>query len=422
MVRVIGSPTPSRLGASAAPPAFPAARATWTDPTGAIIVPAGALDRYFAWRQTLGAVRGDIVYDGDSTAYGSGGNYSLLQRIRDNAITFGFPDGGKGMFGAGESLIGYDGSEVNGFVSETFAGFGDQFDNLDGQYFYDTGTPANATLVLQFRSTAARLWYANRTAAGDFTYSVDGGGTVTVHAYNATVNTCKFIYLSGLSANTTHTITITNLGSSSGGGKGCYIALAPVNDTGFAIQKFATSGDTINKRYFGALGSAPFTQAWAGSEAVHTSLGLIGTTVNSPTYSGAIADSNYASNAKVNPVLAATQLGFNDLTNAVDSSDLPMWTEYVKRFAGACRDAGVDGMIVSGQLPYNANWPTYGAARFNAVKAQALASGVAFVDLFYPIAGAALSYSGGTQNPHLSKAQYQTQADFLWNNLLGLRV
>lgn len=54
------------------------------------------------------------------------------------------------------------------------------------------------------------------------------------------------------------------------------------------------------------------------------------------------------------------------------------------------------------------------------MKAQALSSGLAFVDLFYPIGGPSLSYSGGTTNPHLTKAQYQAQADFLWNNLLGL--
>jgi hypothetical protein len=442
------------------------------------------------------------------------------------------------MFAGAEGFapIAYDSPEINGFVSTTFAGAGDGFDNTDGQYYFDTGSPANHTLVLQFRQSAFRLWYDVRANAGQFTYSVDGGATVTVNAHKTGVGTCQYVYISGLTPNTTHTLTITNLGglppnppagitasvgapasgtlaantyyyvatyvfgggetvasnvvsavvdsagraasvqvadvgqgagntrfyrstsptgpfgfmssTSTGGGgfysftdngsitptgvnppvtgttnlntssAGCYTALAPENATGLVWQKYATSGDTINNRFFGQVAAAPFTQSTNGFR-YQTSFGLVATSVASPAYTGAPVDASYVGAAKMNPVLAISNLGFNDLTGAA-SADLPMWTEYVKKFAGVCADAGCPGIVCSGQMPYNAQWPTYGAARFNALKAQALASGLAFVDLFYPVAGPSLAYSGGTGNPHLTKPQYQAQADFLWNNLLGL--
>lgn len=432
-----GSTTPARLGGAAMVPTFPTVGTTYTSPDGAVVVPAGALDKWFAYRQTLGAVRGDVVGIGDSTMFGSGGNYSFLQRLRDKATGattggpsgFGMIDGGKGMFAGGESLgIAYDAPEIVGFVSSSFVGAPDFYDNTDGQYWYDNGAVANRQLVLQFRQSCARLWYSARGNAGDFTYSVDGGAAVTVKAYQATVGAVevpisKYVYISGLAPNTTHTITITNLATSttSGGpatGAACYVALAPMNATGVVFQKYATSGDTIVNRFYGGLTpTTPFTRSQYGMR-YQTAFGLTPIPVG-PTYTGAPVDTSQPAAGAINPVLALSNLGFNDLTGAV-SGDEGFWTEYVKRFAGACSDAGCPGVVLSGQLPYNANWPTFGATRFNALKAQALASGLAWVDLFYPVGGPSLAYSGGTANPHLGKSQYQAQADYLWDNLLGL--
>lgn len=423
-----GSPTPQPFGNSPSVPSFPQTARTYTATGGAVVVPGGALDRWFTYRATKAAVRGDVVGIGDSTMYGSEGLYSFLTRLRARSTQAGMADGGKGMFAGGEGPGGgpitYDAPEISGWVSQTFGGgFPDQADNTDGQYFYDTGATAGNTLVLQFRSTGVRLWYANRQITGDFTYSIDGGATVTVQAYAASGTVSRFKYISGLAANTTHTITITNLAAASNSAdpnaKTCFIALAPINDTGIVWNKYATSGDTINGRFFGGVATAPYTQPSAGGSRYQTPFGLEPTTVNGPTYTGAGTLAGQPAGGAINPVLAVCNLGFNDLTNA-STLGVDMWTEGVKRFAGACTDAHCDGVIIAGQLPYNAQWPTYGADRYNALKTQALASGLAFIDSFYPIGGPSLSYSGGTSNPHLSKTQYQTQADFLWDNLLGL--
>lgn len=420
-----GSSTPPPLGNGASVPTFPQTARIYTALGGAVVVPGGALDRWYAYRATRGAARGDVIGLGDSTMYGAGGLYSFLTRLRTRSVTAGMTDGGKGMFAGGEGFDNmlYDSPEINGWVSQTFGGgFPDGADNTDGQYYYDAGVSAGNTLVLQFRTTAARLWYSNRSLAGDFTYSVDGGATVTVQAYAASGTTSRFQYISGLTAGTTHTITITNLATSTIGGganaKACYIALAPVNNTGIIWNKYATSGDTINKRFYGGVASAPYTQTL--NVGFQSPFGLEPAAVTAASgYTGAGVLTGQPAGGTINPVLAMTNLGFNDLTSAA-AGDETMWTESVKRFAGACRDARCDGIVITGQLPYNANWPTYGATRYQALKDQALASGLAFIDSFYPIGGPSLSYAGGTQNPHLGKTQYQTQADFIWDNLLGL--
>jgi len=119
----------------------------------------------------------------------------------------------------------------------------------------------------------------------------------------------------------------------------------------------------------------------------------------------------------INPVLATLNLGFNDLTSA-PADTVARCTLGVQRFAAICKAAGCDGIVMSGQHPYNASWPTHGAAVYAALRDTALANGLAFFDMLYPVAGAALSYSGGTKNPHLSKVEYQAQADYLWDVLL----
>ncbi len=423
-----GSGIPRAFGNAPSVPTFPQSPRTYTSPDGAIVVPSGAIDKWFAYRKTLAATRGDVVVFGDSTTYGSGGLYSICQRLRDKAsgastggpAGFGMADGGKGMFAGGEGVSGspiaYDAPEINGFVSTTFNGFSDQFDNTDGQYYYDDGVVANHTLVLQFRQPTARLWYSKRANVGSFTYSIDGGTAVTVDAYQASGGQSNFVYISGLTPNTTHTLTVTNLATATR--TACYVALAPMNTTGVVFQKYATSGNTFNIKFFGGVAASPYTQSQGGA-VFQTPFGRAPTTVYSPTYRGAPVETANPAGGVINPVLGISHLGFNDLTNSA-SDTTALWTEYVKRFAGVCADGGVPGIVLSGQLPYNAQWPTYGAARFNAVKNQALAEGLVFVDLFYPIGGASLSYAGGTNNPHLTKAQYQTQADYLWDNLLGL--
>lgn len=530
MTRLLGSPVPGRFGIPAsASPNFPQAAGTYTDPTGAITVPGEALDRWFAYRRNPDARRRDVVCIGDSTTYGSGGNYSWVQRFRDRAASFGLPPGGKGIFGGGESFIAYDAPEVNGFVEGASwgGGFPDAFDNLAGQYFYDTGTTGGHTLTFQFKGTAMRLWYTRRQNVGEFTYAIDGEAPITVSAYKALgVTTVLFVYRDGLSDGL-HTVVITNRGgrvalppdgisasSSSfgapnalpdgtyyyaatytfGGGetvksnvatltlaggrtvtvavpevgqdattgvrifraanpagpfqlvttarvggsatvgfyidsalntpdagqvpptvgttnlntsaKAAYVAFAALRDDGLAIQKQATSGGTMV-----GFVTSEGARIW-------TAFGLAAPTGDSTLAASYAADGEVDADGRPDPVLAILHLGFNDLSNAPGVT-AATFTDGVNRFAAMCDAAGCDGIVMSGQLPYNASWPSYGAARFAALKAAALAHGLAFVDIFYPVAGPSLSYAGGVHDPHLTKPQYVAQADFLWDYLLG---
>lgn len=405
---VLGSPTPRRLGIPANVNAsFPDTPGTYTNPTGAIIVPGGALDRWWSFRPSKGSSRRELIAFGDSTTYGSGGNYSWLQRIRDRAVGDGYADGGKGIFAGLESLIEYDSPEVNGYVSSTFTGSTDSYDVLQGNFLYDNGTVANHTLTLQFKGTCARLWYSMRSTSGQFTYTVDGGSSTTVDAWKASGQPeSRFVYLSGLSSGT-HTVVITNLASTPndvGVTKGCHIALAPMNATGLSVQKYAVSGATFANfnsvwRYWSAFGlTEPADRAVAANYAT---------------------DTNQPSGGRAAPTLAILHLGFNDLTNQANTN-YSTYTNGITNFAAACTAAGVDGLVLSGQLPYNSMWPTYGAGVFAAIRDTATSLGLAFADFFYPVGGASLSYSGGTSNPHLTKAQYKAQADWLWDNLLAI--
>lgn len=416
-----GSPAKSLVRTSTAAGAFPKVASTYTSPDSAIVVPPGSLDTWFTYNaaQSQTARKAMVIY-GDSTTFGSGGLYSWATRVRDRAVSAGFTDGGKGLFAGLEQELVYDSPEINGIVSSSFAGSGDGYDTLVGSWLYDQAGSTGHQHVSQFRETNLRLWYLRRGDAGEFTYSVKdasnnvlASGTVS-DAFLAANPKPVFRWISGLPSGT-KTLTITNTGGGS-----VRVAIDPVNSTGLQVQKQAMSGMTFGGMFYGqVMPAAPYTAAHDGFR-FQAPLGLVpNVTISGSDYSGMSVDTSYAEAARINPCLAVTDLGFNDLGSTPTETTV-YWTEYVRRFAAACRAAGVSGLVLSGQLPYNTNWVAYGAARFTAVKDEALAQGLAFADHFYPIGGPSLSYSGGTNNPHLTKAQYVTQADWLWDNLLGV--
>lgn len=405
-------------------------RYTLHDPVygSGVVVPPGWGNAWRTYRDSdTAATRREFVFYGDSTTYGSEGNYSYVTRVRERAIRYGCADGGKGIFGGGEGFgnITYDNiaGEVNGQVSNVgWDAVSDQYDTLIGQYYYST-TPGSV-ITLRFRTTAARLWYVDRPSDGSITYSVDGGAAVSLDVTNRTSGgpLDKFLYLSGYSANTTKVVTITNVGSRGGDTSkvGARVALAPVNDVGVVFQKQATSGGTIAAFFHG--GVTPVTGG-SNSSRYQAPLGLVPLATGGPSSAdgyatGNTVDTSYPAAARVKPILAMMNLAFNDLTN-VTSPDYTLFTEGIRKFAAACRAAGVEGIVTAGNSPVNAKWPTYGVDMYNAMKAQAASENLAWVDMWQPFGGA-LAYTGGTANPHLAKSQYMQQGDFLWDSLLGV--
>lgn len=392
-----------------------------------VFAPAGWGADWRAYRDGGAATeRREVPILGDSTTFGAGGNYSYVQRVRDRSIAAGHTDGGKGIFGRDESGITYDAPEVNGFVSSTFTGSPSAHDSLVGQYYYSSA--AGQTLTLRARSAGFRIWYVDRPDAGSFTYAVDGGAPVVVECSTRTGGDPldRFVYVSGLSADTAHTVVITNRGGRgtpvAGSYPAVYIALAPVNGVGIVYQKQATSGATIQ----GFFHEPPDTDYTGNHLATRyqAPLGLAPTSgAGSPTsadgyVAGNAVDTGYPVEARVRPILAMFNLGFNDLSTQA-STDYSKFTEGIRKFAAACRTTGCDGIVSTGNMPVNANWPTYGAGVYSAMKNQAATEGLAFVDMWEPFGGA-LAYTGGTADPHLTKAKYVQQGDYLWDGLLSV--
>lgn len=379
-----------------------------------VIVPDGALDRWFDYMTRTSTEHGDVIVFGDSTTWGaegSGANYSWLTRLRTRMVGAGLTDGGKGIFGGfdDDANISYDAPEVTGIVSSEWAYGSTDHDNIGGVYFYNDGATPGAQLVLRFRTEAFRLWlrrsWLNSTG---ITYSVDGGDPVTVENVQIEGGGVWFEYVNGFTKDETHTLTITNLGGPAS------VALAPVNETGVTLHKHALNGATINGFFMQGSSSAPWTQQH-NPYRMTSAFGLTQGNATPPNYPEISVDTDYTS-GRINPVLAIAALGFNDLSN---SQTAEFFEQYVRRFAAACRIAECDGVVTSGQLPYNAKWPTHGPDAFAALRDTAVSLGMCFADSFIPVAGPSLSYVGGTANPHLPKSEYVAQADWLWDNLLG---
>lgn len=387
-----------------------------TSADGAIITPAGWGADWYAWQATGGAERRDLIAFGDSTWYGAGPDpsYSVMQRLRDRAVESGLPDGGKGIVGAYGTE--YDPPEVNAFVGSTFTGNATIHDNLVGAYWYDDATGgAGHTLDLQFRATGTRIWYGRGGGSfgAGFTYSLDGGAPVAVDNSGSGLT---FAYISGLTL-AVHTLRIVNTG-----GGNMRVAIAPVNATGLVINKHATSGATFGQ-FFHNASPSPAVGPWdtpMDGNRYQTAMGLAGATVQGPDYAGMTVDTTTPVGGRVVPILAMTQLGFNDLSYASGDVDLPAWTAYVRKFAAACRAASCDGIVCSGQMAYKDVWLTAGIPRYEILRDEAAAQGLAFVDTFFPVGGLSLDYAGSASNPHLQKAEYVAQADYLWDNLLKL--
>lgn len=415
------SPLAMERYGGAPPPA-----AAYTSPEGDVIAPAG-WGRTSWWPYTTGAsasTRRALVVYGDSTSFGSGpgfpGNYSWTQRLRKRAVQAGYADGGKGIFAGLEQELTYDSPEVNGIPGAvTYGQPGDGFDTLVGAWL--RSVTQGEVHTSQFREDNLRLWYTKRADAAEVITVLIKVGSTEVAAFTITdakVNGTPqpvFRWVPNLPAGL-KTMTVTN----TSGGQ-VRMAIDGVNNTGLQVQKQAMSGLTFGGVFYGQLSGGADYQAPHDGFRFQAPLGLLpNVTIAGPTYAGMTVDTRYPQAARVNPCLALTALGFNDLTNNnTDGTTTAYWTEYVRRFAAACRAAGVDGIVATTQLPYNANWYTHGVDRFNALRAEAAAQGLAFVDMFYPVGGPSLAYMGGTSNPHLNRAQYEAQADRLWDAFLA---
>lgn len=119
------------------------------------------------------------------------------------------------------------------------------------------------------------------------------------------------------------------------------------------------------------------------------------------------------------PKLAIFALGINNPDAAVLFNDC---VEFIR----ATRVAGADPLVCVQHFDYDqgAN-KALAQAKMAAVHDAAVQEGSAWADLgaggaLGPFSGWAVAgYGGGSNNPHLTKLAYQTQAEFLWSNVLS---
>jgi hypothetical protein len=255
----------------------------------------------------------------------------------------------------------------------------------------------NATITVPEVGQDSVRVYRGTVSGGpyDFVTSTRTGGSSSVGFYvddNSGFDNTRHPPISGT----------TNLNTSA---KACWIGLSGMNDVGYTNQKFALTGQTLDT----------FNVSWRWWAA----LGLT-YTGSAPTNPASYAiDTGPAAAGRVAPTLAMLELGFNDLTsNPTNAPDEAIAA--IEALAAACQVAGCAGLVCSGQLPYNTNWPTHGNDLFTAMRDAAVDNGLAWVDLFSAIGlGRSVDYTGPDANPHLPKSQYVAQADWLWDNLLG---
>jgi hypothetical protein len=405
------------------------------------------------WRAGLAAAATtpiDVSIFGDSTTFGSGANYSWVQRLRDRCVAAGYADGGKGVFGYGEDTLTYDAPEVNGLLSNgwTWNQDGALSDILAG-YGLSSQT-SGETVTIQGRIGTGggrlRIWWVSR-GAGSFTYSIDGAPAVSV----TTTATLSFTNITGLTAGT-HTVVITNTAN-------VILVIAPafMNNTGVCFQKYARSG-AIMEHYFDATGlvtgsrgfRTQYAQAalgltpgntgsdaewrqplWTAPGAPRACLSILDMGFNNGIVTPWSKDIAYTSGTRI-WAGGQTWVSIASSTNVSPPTDSTKWQlsghhqgdidaygEAIHEFCRLSQAAGADPLVVTGLFTISSNGLFAGKIS-RTVREAALSGGAAWIDFQYPTLGRPGLTTGlaSTNNPHLNKPGYVAQADRLWDKVL----
>lgn len=408
MARVLGSATPRKFSVPQAgtPGRFPSILGTYTA-TG-VSIPPLSLDRWFRARNNSANQLVEVVVKGDSTMAGqvqpvddAAHHYSPLTRIRALLNSAGYTDGGHGLNNGANDTPSVSGDAVSGVSSVTGFGNSDSF-QLPSETSL-SGT-VNDTVTFSGYGTHVRIFYRTSTAAGTFTYSVDGGSAVTINAGvnpNGYAYNFNFVNVAGL-ANGLHTVTIVNTGSGS-----CNVICDFVRTSGIVLHNHSVRG---------AATSAGTTSA----QALELELGL----QQSPT----ATDSTAATDASTRPldtrtgvrrpVLYISALGINNQQGSGTTDASATLNAHTILYGNAARAAGADFLIVIPAFE-SASQSQLAPNYRQALKDAATTLAAPWVDIGMGGAIPTLTAGSTSNNPHLTQAQYQTQGDFIWNNVLG---
>lgn len=368
----------------------------------------------------------ESAWFGDSTTAGStnaGAPYSCLQRIRARLIADGYADGGKGVISGADDTVDYSepAGEVAGLVSSTWSGGGGS--SIIGGGSYNSGS-AGQTITFQGYGTQVRIYYLRGVSSADIDITVDGVAQPRLIAYSAGAHRAIECHRIGGLTDGLHTVVLTNVGSGNNGAQaGATNATALVSihrTTGIVLHKVARGGARFVDFF------DPLTEDVGWSTALWRPLTAMGAATQE-TSTPATAFDGQALGLQLGPAaaplyprvrLAVCHLGFNDLSNATSATTAAVVVNRVSTsiaaFCRIARGVGASPLVLSGQLPGNATFRSYGGLITSAIRDSAITHDAAWLDLTVP-----LGIAWGS-NPHLSIAQYRAQGDYIWDQVLSL--
>lgn len=412
-------------------------------------IPQGSLSNWLPARDAVKAGTAtnpvEIRCFGDSTTYGAAAGgvygaaiYSWVERLRADAIGAGYTDGGFGMVNANDSYTGYS-ANTQGDAPTFSASVASAWTNVPdgmGQTGFKSITPGDTCTVTIKNCRYARFYYTSGVTSGKISYAFDGGTTTTVDAWRTGTQPYDVkVVWKDFGSIGTHTVTVTNAGASTintgSTTTGAEFAVEAITGPGLVFHRDAISGASASA-FFQSVSAFQKTQTpWS-----HLRVGLtsyLDGTVNTYPWGAAVGAKPTYSNAKA----AIFQIGTNDIganvtadNNLTDQTSYGVINRYIEslnHFIRACRAANCDPIIAS--PPFDVSVDPGASTFAGRVKALTFAlcqaTGTVYVD-FGEVVGpvnthVAKLYGGGNiAGPHLGVAAYQAEADFIWNNVLGI--
>lgn len=365
-------------------------------PTGPVYAPTGSLDQWKAARAASATSLAEVLYFGDSTGFGqvpTGGPTSPLPYLlRQHSMAAGYADGGVGIYGVpGDATaptpLDHAGVTANTVPTRTV------YDNEDLMRTHTwQGAGVGDSITFQGRGTAARIYV---TVAGslapEYTYEIDGGAPVQAPT-PTTQERHRVTYLTF--AEGLHTIKVTRV---SGDVRVIVDWVRPAG--GIVWHRAAVPSITSDFATYG--------QGWVLNS--HLGMGRDG-----------VPFTDHPVHRRVK--LALWALGINDQQTLRPVAE---FKSKASTFVTKSRTVGADPVLLVNHFEGAGNAqeaPAFRQALYDlAVERQCalvdIGSGGALGD---PAGWVTAGYIANMGDPHLKPLGYQTQAAYLWDNLLKL--
>lgn len=374
-----------------------------------LYLPTGALTPWQTKRNASGTTAVEVVCFGDSTTWGqtaSGASRSYTQQLRTLALAAGYADGGRGVVLYNDTT---DLSAPDAFVAEQ-ARTGTWTMTGNGPFppSWQT-TTAGSTLTIRGKGTVLRMQFQDVSAVGSWSYSVNGGSSVTVNPQAGSNYKTTPVLVTGLpGGGATNTVTVTYPGTA-----GLVISFEWLNATGIVFHNHGTQGIKSTSIF-------PTDPTAANAAYCGNALGLA-SIQNTACVLAAAGGAGYR-----NVGAAIYMIGINDAgttSSGTVTADVQAITGSIANFAETCRAANATPIVVNPWLAIGTGSVYTGLFR-EAIASTGRAHDCIVVDgqtvIGSPQAAVTAAYAGSLTNDHLLAAGYNQLASYLWTNVLAV--